>query len=182
MNNRIKDLTGQRYGQLTVFEFYERKDYRTFWKCLCDCGKEKIIDACSLRTGHTRSCGCFFNRGNQIEYGLAAFNRLYHSYKVKAKDRNREFLLNKDDFRTITLQNCYYCGIEPKQIYRPRSNTGISNGPYVYNGIDRKENLKGYTLENCVACCGRCNRMKLQLSVEDFINQCIRVVEYNDKK
>lgn len=57
------DLTGQRFGRLTVMDFVGYKTYksgrRRLWKCKCDCGKEKIIEGASLRNGDTTSCGCY---------------------------------------------------------------------------------------------------------------------------
>ena len=57
------DLTGQRFGKLTVIERCE--DYvfcsgrkRPQWLCLCDCGNYKKVPAHYLRNGHTTSCGC----------------------------------------------------------------------------------------------------------------------------
>ena len=48
------DLTGQRFGLLTVLEFVGQ----THWKCRCLCGSEKVINGPNLRYGRTRSCGC----------------------------------------------------------------------------------------------------------------------------
>src|SRR5690242_17959080 len=54
-----EDLSGKKFGNLTVVEFVGRTDRRqSLWKCLCDCGTEKIILAPSLKTGATKSCGC----------------------------------------------------------------------------------------------------------------------------
>ena len=52
------DLTGQRYGQLTVLAPAENIGTRTAWLCRCDCGKETVIRTNRLRSGHTTSCGC----------------------------------------------------------------------------------------------------------------------------
>ena len=52
------DLTGQRYGKLTVIGPAENIGSRTAWKCRCDCGKETVILTRRLRSGHTTSCGC----------------------------------------------------------------------------------------------------------------------------
>ena len=49
------DLTGQRYGRLTVICFGS-----TRWKCLCDCGETTWVRSNSLRSGNTKSCGCFY--------------------------------------------------------------------------------------------------------------------------
>lgn len=37
-----------------------------------------------------------------------------------------------------------------------------------YNGIDRTDNDKGYTTDNCVSCCGKCNSLKGTLSQGEF--------------
>ena len=57
------DLTGQRYGRLTVVE--QAKTHVTpggrnvyMWRCVCDCGKESIVPTSALRSGDTKSCGC----------------------------------------------------------------------------------------------------------------------------
>ena len=56
---RIKDLTNQRFGKLTVLEITdERKNRQVVWKCQCDCGKITYVVGQALRTNHTTSCGC----------------------------------------------------------------------------------------------------------------------------
>lgn len=52
------DLTGQRYGKLTVIGPAENIGTRTAWRCLCDCGQETIVKTHHLRCGHTKTCGC----------------------------------------------------------------------------------------------------------------------------
>ena len=62
MSKKI-DLTGQRFGRLVVLEEAgkTKRGYIT-WKCQCDCEKEDniiIISGDSLRSGNTKSCGCY---------------------------------------------------------------------------------------------------------------------------
>lgn len=57
------DLTGQRYGKLTVLAPAENIKARTAWLCRCDCGKETVVPTHHLRSGHTRSCGCLYGPG-----------------------------------------------------------------------------------------------------------------------
>lgn len=52
------DITGQRYGKLTVVEPAENVGSRTAWLCRCDCGRETVVRTSRLRSGHTSSCGC----------------------------------------------------------------------------------------------------------------------------
>lgn len=53
-----KDLTGSRFGRLSVLEFMGTEAGRTRWRCLCDCGKEVVVKGIYLTTGDTKSCGC----------------------------------------------------------------------------------------------------------------------------
>lgn len=69
--------------------------------------------------------------------------------------------------------NCYYCDDEPKQNFS--RNRGY--GSYVYNGIDRLDSLKGYIEDNCVACCGKCNKMKMDTNVTDFLNHVAKIYQ-----
>ena len=57
------DLTGQRYGKLTVLAPADNIGARTAWRCQCDCGRETVVTTSRLRSGHTRSCGCICSPG-----------------------------------------------------------------------------------------------------------------------
>lgn len=52
------DLSGNRYGSLTVIGPAENIGDRTAWRCRCDCGRESVVKTAHLRSGHTTSCGC----------------------------------------------------------------------------------------------------------------------------
>ena len=63
---KIIDITGNKYNKLTVLKFDHigyRKDgkSRTYWKCLCDCGKIVILrkDEFIYPYSHYKSCGCW---------------------------------------------------------------------------------------------------------------------------
>ena len=51
------DLTGQRFGRLTALR-PTRRNGRTAWECVCECGNVKVIDTGKLSSCHTVSCGC----------------------------------------------------------------------------------------------------------------------------
>lgn len=59
------DLTGQRFGKLTVTGPADNIGNRTAWLCRCDCGRETVVRTLHLRSGHVSSCGCG-------EHGLAS--------------------------------------------------------------------------------------------------------------
>ena len=57
-STRKLDLTGQRYGKLTVLRPAENIGTRTAWQCRCDCGQELTVTTRDLRRGRRTSCGC----------------------------------------------------------------------------------------------------------------------------
>lgn len=58
MTPKVIDLTGKRFGRLTVLCRAENARNMLRYRCRCDCGKEKVVFAHNLRTGSTNSCGC----------------------------------------------------------------------------------------------------------------------------
>lgn len=64
------DLTGQKYGKLTVLHPAENIGSRTAWVCKCECGKETIVKTYHLRNGHVISCGCMnaHSIGTRLNY------------------------------------------------------------------------------------------------------------------
>ena len=66
----------------------------------------------------------------------------------------------------------------------PRSSTRKEsrrrgNGDYTYNGIDRVDNTRGYTLDNVVPCCFKCNRAKDTMTKEEFLEWVGRVATHS---
>lgn len=89
----------------------------------------------------------------------------YHTYKQNAKRRNIDFCLTKEQFYNLTQQPCYYC-----------------NDLLDYNGIDRIDSNQGYLIENCVPCCQYCNKMKLNYSLDFWIEHMKKILENMEKK
>lgn len=59
------DLTGKVFNKLTVISRVGvNKHGGILWNCLCECGKEKIVNGDYLKNGDTKSCGCIFKEGN----------------------------------------------------------------------------------------------------------------------
>ncbi len=57
---RKKDLTGRRFGRLTVLrEAQQEGRSHRYWICRCDCGREVAVEGSHLMSGHTKSCGCY---------------------------------------------------------------------------------------------------------------------------
>ena len=84
----LEDLIGQKFGRLTVIELFKHPtdNKRTYWKCKCECGKEPIVRAGSLKAGNTKSCGC-------LKRELTSKNL---SYKLEGKRFGRLIVLKRN--------------------------------------------------------------------------------------
>ena len=57
--SQIKDLTGQKFGRLTVLKLSKERIKNTVtWVCKCDCGNIRLVRRSLLTGGNTNSCGC----------------------------------------------------------------------------------------------------------------------------
>jgi hypothetical protein len=92
----------------------------------------------------------------------------YASYRSRAEKKELEFTITNDDYKTITEQDCYLCGKKSTE-----TNT---------NGIDRVDNIIGYTVENSKACCKECNHMKNSYALEDLMAKIERIRDNWSKK
>lgn len=164
---RLKITKGQKFGRLTTLCDVGGDKRGRLWECLCGCGKTVIVSAGNLKG--TKSCGCLrrelVSERFSLPKGEANLNYIIRRYKVNAKSRNIEFLLTRKQFIKLIQKNCWYCGIKPCV----SADHLDCNGKFAHNGIDRVDNEKGYTVDNCVTCCGTCNRMKNTHTQRDFL-------------
>ena len=85
------DITGQKFGRLTVTEpTDDRSGNSVKWRCKCDCGKEAVISAASLKSGNTTSCGCVFTAAHK------------EAIKKGALKARQEFYIDGTDVLSLT--------------------------------------------------------------------------------
>ena len=183
---RYENIIGRKYGLLTVIGELKkpRKKYGIYYvECVCDCGSTTVVEKSHVKSGQVKSCGCMqleMRRGfgDRIKKtsGEAAFNETYGQYKKSARMRGYAFELSKEQFREIITQPCIYCGETLTQEKTKRD----ANGTFKYTGIDRYDNTKGYTLDNAVPCCCKCNRIKTNMSIEELEKRLTMILEHKD--
>lgn len=78
--SRFIDISGQKFNFLTVTGRFTRVNRRTLWDCVCDCGNKTTVDATKIKSGHTKSCGCY----------LKIFCKK-HGHALDGKDRTSEY-------------------------------------------------------------------------------------------
>ena len=193
----FRDRIHERHGRLFVVS-HAGKDNRNkhLWLCKCDCGNEKIVVSDNLSSRKSNSCGCLkkeflAKKGNQ--FGLYE-NRQEAMLKIQYSHLKRRHLLKKLDgtvidfktFEEMSISACKYCGLAHSKEIEDRkdeskSKKRLSNEILSINGIDRLDNNKGYSKENCVPCCKYCNFAKHTMSEDDFYKWVKRVYEFNFK-
>lgn len=167
---------GDRFGKLVVIDLNGPKR-RTMYTvvCLCDCGNKANIYPANLLAKDkscTRSCGCmqpghpnFRKTKKQV-----IINVLIARYKYRAKDKNKEWSITDELAVNLLSSICYYCGKLRTLRYK--------NKLYRLNGIDRIDNNTGYTLSNSISCCSKCNEMKMDSSLDEFLFQIKNIYEH----
>jgi len=159
------NLTGNRYGSLVVLG----RNIVDTWNCQCDCGRTSTPRGHRLLNGITKSCG-------GCRWKEVALRAIWSEYKVGARRRGLAWELTEEQFKTLIYSPCYYTGKLPTNIRTLRGDT------CVYNGIDRLDSTKGYTIENCVPCCSDVNYAKQDLSYTEFLAMCREVTEHTCQK
>jgi len=123
---RFKDLTGQKFGKLTVINLYESGDYiSTKWNCICECGNNKTLIGTSLTNGKITDCGCVYKNKDKTKITLIG------------KVFGRLTVIKKAEKQSMWICKCE-CGNE----ITTRS-TSLNHGLTKSCGCIRSENLSG---------------------------------------
>ena len=80
---KANDLTGRRYGKLTVLKRVENMKGQVMWKCRCDCGQITIASSHGLNTGSKKSCGCLrYSNSRKQDIAGKRFGKLVALYPL----------------------------------------------------------------------------------------------------
>lgn len=169
------EIIGTKHGRLLVLRFDKLHKGYQYYLCLCDCGNEKSISVSTLRRKSTQSCGCFSREVTSKlmmkERGKSAFNLVIKNYRDSARIRGLSFCLTEKEFQNLIIKPCFYCG---KQGENKRT---TQSGIFTYTGLDRLDNTRGYELDNVAPCCTDCNMFKGAISLDDFIQKMVCIIE-----
>ncbi len=168
------DLTGNRYGELVALEYRPEKP-RTKWLCRCDCGRETVVDAASLKrlTRPTQSCGChklIKGKDNLKWKGCGEISgQRWATIRHGASKRNIEFNITIEFAWNLFLKQCRKCALsdlplEFKKVFYSAS-------------LDRIDSLKPYTEDNVQWIHVDINKMKNAFPEEYFKSMCRLIVE-----
>jgi hypothetical protein len=120
--------------------------------------REKYVKYCRKRYRENRQ----YYRDHAKRY-YKTLKGHFTAYRSQAKIRDLVFGLSCEEFEKFLNQSCFYCGLMPEK---------------GFSGIDRKDSSIGYTLENCISCCGVCNLAKQSLTIGQFLEHVERIYKY----
>lgn len=172
-----KDILTKKFGKLIPLERVEAPEHiknvnGTFWKCKCDCGNEIRVSRSNLISGSTKSCGCIPNR-TIMPNKQHCKNIIYSRYTQRCRNSKRKGLfLTKEQVIELSLKSCHYCGLDHSNIARTKYES------LEYNGLDRIDNSKGYSLDNVVTCCKFCNALRSDTLTQEETKKIIDFIKY----
>lgn len=146
--SKLIDLTGRRFGRLVVVERAENSaDGRARWLCRCDCGQSKTVLGEHLKKGRTKSCGCAKSESSSKRFKKHG-GRNSKLYRIWSNMKDR---CNNPDckaYRDYGGRGIKVCE-EWTDDFSAFQKWALANGYKEGLTIDRKDNNKGYSPDNC---------------------------------
>lgn len=138
------NLIGKQFEKLTVENRLPETNERghVIWKCKCACGNVCYVTTGSLNSKNTRSCGCLSKIG-AVKHGLrnSSEYRIWIQLKSRCYNENHEFY---KDYGARGITVCDEWTNDFMAFYND-----MGPRPSAHHSIDRRDNDKGYSKENC---------------------------------
>lgn len=152
INVSDSDMIGKRFGKLTVLEYAGVDNHRCkLFKCLCDCGKETTTRKSRLINGGTQSCGCLVSEvwsKMTYKHGHATHEKYNRVYAIWSHMVDRCHNENNPAYQRYGARGITVCD-EWREDVDSFIDWANNNGYSDDLSLDRKDNDKGYSPDNC---------------------------------
>ena len=89
MPKKAEDLSGQRFGKLTVIKKVGKdKGGHAIYECVCDCGNTTIANVRRLKNGQKKSCGCLRGKNTYKDLTGERFGHLLVLGRAESKNHH----------------------------------------------------------------------------------------------
>ena len=145
---RAEDLTGQRFGRLVAIRRDFTRRNAAYWICRCDCGKEATVQACHLRSGATKSCGCYHDESARISRPITHGESNTKLFKKWQSMKNRCYCKTSSRYENYGGRGIKVCD-EWISSFEPFRDWALANGYRDDLTIDRIDVNGNYEPSNC---------------------------------
>lgn len=145
------DITGKKFGRLTVIKKSGHRGKDVTWECSCDCGKTVIVSGNDLRSGHTQSCGCLQReRATEVntKHGAAGRGGRDNLYSRWEGIKKRCYTKSCKSYKDYGGRGIKMCD-EWLNDYSAFREWALSNGYEPHLTIERKDVDGDYCPANC---------------------------------
>jgi hypothetical protein len=142
----IIDITGHKFGRLTVINQQGRYRTERAWLCVCDCGSEVVVPGTKLRAGWTKSCGCLSASTAREKFTTHGYSKRIE-YKVWCKMKERCYNVNSINYANYGGRGITICDRWLNDFSAFIADMG--DKPEDKDSIDRINNDGNYEPANC---------------------------------
>lgn len=140
----INRYINKTFNQLTIISISHNVKHKTFWNCICSCGAKTIVETYAFSSGKTKSCGCLikqnmsrrthgYSHTSEYHIWLGIKGRCYNTKNPAYNDYGGRGIKMSENWKNSFSNFINDMGYRPSSKY----------------SIDRIDNNKGYSKENC---------------------------------
>lgn len=147
----MMDLIGKKFGRLTVLDFVDARHRNARWLCQCECGRNKVISGYSLKSGDTKSCGCYRAQSlvkRLFKHGHTPHGNKTSEYRCWENARQRCFNPRHPDYKNYGARGITMC--ESWRYSFKDFLRDMGRRPSGHHSIERTDNEGNYEPTNCI--------------------------------